>query len=125
MSVNPALTFMMASNLTIIANFKDAVKPTNAITFPLANEKWSNSVITVTGKAGDNVGVVGVGVQINNGGWQAATWAMATRRGARRICRLSLARISLKLRTGCGGQRVGDQYNQTSRRAGPGITGRL
>ena len=73
MSVNPALTFIMASNLTIIANFKDVARPTNAITFPLANEKWSNSVITVTGKAGDNVGVVGVGVQINNGGWVPAT----------------------------------------------------
>jgi formylglycine-generating enzyme required for sulfatase activity len=62
----------MASNLTITANFKDVTKPTNAITFPAANQTWSNSVITVTGKASDNVGVAAVWYQINNGGWAAA-----------------------------------------------------
>jgi hypothetical protein len=72
MSSNPKLTFVMASNLTIIANFKDVAKPVAAITFPTANLKWSNTNITVTGKASDNVGVTGVGVQINNGGWMAA-----------------------------------------------------
>ncbi len=73
MSANSTLTFTMASNLTIIANFKDVtppVKPT--VTFPTANQKWSNSVITLTGKANDNVGVVKVWVQINDGGWSAA-----------------------------------------------------
>jgi hypothetical protein len=73
MSANSTLTFTMASNLSIIANFKDVtppVKPT--ITFPTANQKWSNSVITVTGKASDNVGVAKVWVQINDGGWSAA-----------------------------------------------------
>jgi len=75
MSNNPKLTFTMASNLTIIANFRDVTKPTVAITFPTANQKWSNSVINVTGTASDNVGVTGVGVQINNGGWLAAETA--------------------------------------------------
>jgi len=76
MSANSTLTFTMASNLTIIANFKDVtppVKPT--ITFPTANQKWSNSVITVTGKASDNVGVAKVWVQINDGGWTAGETA--------------------------------------------------
>ena len=51
----------MASNLTITANFKDVTNPVKpAITFPVANQKWSNSVITVTGKASDNVGVAKV-----------------------------------------------------------------
>jgi hypothetical protein len=72
MTNKPALTFAMASNLLITANFKDVKSPTNLITFPGANQKWSNSVITVAGKAGDNVGVTAVGVQINNGGWTAA-----------------------------------------------------
>ena len=72
MSANPTLTFTMSSNLTIIANFRDVMKPTNAIAFPVANLKWSNTVITVTGKAGDNVAVAAVGVQINNGGWTLA-----------------------------------------------------
>jgi hypothetical protein len=72
MSVNPTLTFIMASNLTITANFKDVTKPVATITFPVTNQKWSNSVITVTGKASDNVGVTSVGIQINNGGWAEA-----------------------------------------------------
>ena len=75
MSSNPTLTFTMASNLTITANFKDVTKPVAAITFPVANQKWSNSVITVTGKASDNVGVIGVSIQINNGGWTLAQTA--------------------------------------------------
>ena len=75
MSSNPTLTFTMASNLTITANFKDVTKPVAAITFPVANQKWSNSVITVTGKASDNVGVTGVSIQINNGGWTLAQTA--------------------------------------------------
>jgi len=72
MSDNRTLTFTMSSNLTIIANFKDVTKPVTTITFPTANENRSNSVITVTGKASDNVGVAEVWVQINNGGWTAA-----------------------------------------------------
>ena len=70
---NAALTFTMSSNLMIIADFKDVTRPTNAITFPVANQTWSNYVITVTGKAGDNVGVAAVWCQFNNGGWAAAS----------------------------------------------------
>jgi hypothetical protein len=72
MTNKPTLLYPMASNLVVIAHFPDVTKPTNEITFPTANLKWSNSVVTVTGKAGDNVGVAGVGVQINQGGWLAA-----------------------------------------------------
>ena len=72
MSINPKLTFTMSSNLTINANFKDVAKPVSKITSPMANEKWTNSTITTTGKASDNVGVTGVWVQINNGGWVEA-----------------------------------------------------
>jgi len=73
MTTNKTLTFTMSSNLSITANFRDVTKPAMpAITFPVANQKWSNATITVTGKASDNVGVTDVGVQINNGGWVAA-----------------------------------------------------
>ena len=75
MTTASTLTFTMASNLSVTANFRDVTPPVASITFPTANQKWSNGVITVTGKTSDNVGVVGVGVQINHGSWVAAQMA--------------------------------------------------
>jgi len=72
MSASPALTFTMSSNLTITASFRDVQRPVNVITFPQVNQKWSNAVITVTGKASDNVGVSNVWWQLNNRGWSNA-----------------------------------------------------
>ncbi len=72
LTTNAALTFTMSSNLTITATCTDVTRPVNVITFPLVNQKWSNAVLTVTGKAGDNVGVSNVWCQINNGGWVLA-----------------------------------------------------
>jgi len=69
MTTNKSLTFTMASNLTIVANFADVTKPVATITYPTANLKWSDTNITVTGKASDNVGVAEVWCQINGGGW--------------------------------------------------------
>jgi hypothetical protein len=75
MSTNRTLTFTMSSNLTIIANFMDVARPVNVIKFPTVNKKWTNSVITVTGKAHDNVGVADVWFQINTNGWAEAETA--------------------------------------------------
>jgi hypothetical protein len=75
MSSNATLKFTMSSNLTIIANFKDTAKPVATTTYPTANLKWGGTNITVTGKASDNVGVVGVWVQMNGGGWMAVNSA--------------------------------------------------
>ena len=75
MSSNPDLSFTMASNLVITANFKDVTKPTLSITYPVNNLRVSNTVVTVSGKAADNVGVAGVGVRINDGDWVAADLA--------------------------------------------------
>jgi hypothetical protein len=75
MTNDPTLKFTMASNLTIIANFKDVTPPVATITFPTAKQLWSNTVITVTGKASDNVGVASVWVQINGGDWTEAETA--------------------------------------------------
>jgi hypothetical protein len=66
------LKFFMASNLTFIANFKDVTRPVCIITFPKVNQKWSNAVINVTGKASDNAGVSNVWYQLNGAGWVEA-----------------------------------------------------
>jgi hypothetical protein len=67
------LTFQMASNLTLIANFVDVTPPACAVTFPANNQRWSNSTITVTGTAKDNVQVSNVFCQVNSGNWTLAT----------------------------------------------------
>ena len=66
------LTFQMASNLVLNANFADTQKPTNQITAPIAGQHWSNAVFTVTGRAGDNVAVSNVLYSLNNTGWSNA-----------------------------------------------------
>ncbi|MGA2751056.1 MAG: Ig-like domain-containing protein, partial [Verrucomicrobiota bacterium] len=66
------LKFMMESNLAFTANFRDTISPTLTITYPAANQRVSNAVATVTGKAGDNVGVAGVWYQLNGEGWNPA-----------------------------------------------------
>jgi alpha-tubulin suppressor-like RCC1 family protein len=67
------LTFIMVSNLTLVANFKDTILPTLTITAPKANQKWSNALFTVTGTAKDNVAVSNVLFSLNHGGWTSAT----------------------------------------------------
>jgi formylglycine-generating enzyme required for sulfatase activity len=69
------LKFIMASNLTIIANFKDITPPTLKIVAPTVNEKWTNSLFTVTGTASDNVGVVDVYYSFNDSDWAPANTA--------------------------------------------------
>jgi glucose/arabinose dehydrogenase len=66
------LTFVMTSNLTFTANFVDVQAPLNVITFPPVNKKVTNTLLTVSGKATDNVGVTAVGVQLNGSGWYSA-----------------------------------------------------
>ena len=67
------LQFMMASNLTLQANFVDTNKPTVSITNLAAGQRVSNAVFTVKGTAGDNWQVSNVVCQINGGGWNSAT----------------------------------------------------
>ncbi len=67
------LTFMMASNLTLQANFLDTSKPTLSITNLAAGQRVSNAVFTVKGTASDNWQVSNVVCQLNGGGWNAAT----------------------------------------------------
>ena len=67
------LTFMMASNLTLLVNFADAIKPTNKITAPASGQHMTNALATVVGTASDNWKVAGVWYQLNNGSWNATT----------------------------------------------------
>ncbi len=78
MSNSPTLDFVMSTGLVITANFKDITPPTISITAPKANAKFSNDVITVSGKASDNVAVTSYGVRINNGSWNSTTASNAS-----------------------------------------------
>ncbi len=71
----PTLTFLMASNLSFIANFIDIAKPTVAITNIPVSGNVSNAAFTVKGKAGDNLSVSNVFYNLNNGGWLGADLA--------------------------------------------------
>ena len=63
------LTFMMASNLTLQANFLDVTRPTNKISAPATGQHMTNALATIVGAASDNWGVAGVWCQLNNGTW--------------------------------------------------------
>src|SRR5208282_2339370 len=67
------LTFMMASNLTLQANFLDTSKPTVSITNLASGQRVSNAVFTVKGTASDNWQVSNVVCQLNGGAWNSAT----------------------------------------------------
>jgi hypothetical protein len=67
------LQFMMASNLTLQANFLDVTRPTNKITAPTSGQHMTNALATVVGTASDNWKVAGVWYQLNNGAWNPTT----------------------------------------------------
>ena len=67
-----AVHFNMVSNLSLTATFVDVQKPTLTITAPKPAQRWSNSVVNVTGVAKDNVGVASVWVQANGGAWTSS-----------------------------------------------------
>lgn len=69
---NPAahLAFIMRSNLTLIANFKDITPPSVVITSPVPRQTVSNATITATCRATDNVGIEALFYQLNGGVWE-------------------------------------------------------
>jgi hypothetical protein len=71
-TTKPALSFVMATNLTLLATFVDTNPPILAVTAPVANQRMTNAVAGVGGVAGDNWGVAGVWYQLNGGGWALA-----------------------------------------------------
>jgi hypothetical protein len=69
----PTVLFMMASNLTLTANFVETSKPVVTITNLTANKRVNGGTITVAGTASDNWQLTGVWCQANASGWLAAT----------------------------------------------------
>ncbi len=70
---NPTLSFVMAPNLTLTANFVDVTRPVAVILSPKVHQTLTSAAFTVTGKASDNVGVTRVYFQLNGAGWNPAT----------------------------------------------------
>ena len=67
------LQFMMVTNLTLTANFADVTRPTLNLVTPASYQRVSNTMFTVTGKAGDNVAVGTVCYSLNGSVWTTAT----------------------------------------------------
>ena len=66
------LSFIMATNLSFTANFVDVQRPTLSLTAPAPNQRWSNGVFQIAGKANDNAAVSNVFYQFDGGGWTLA-----------------------------------------------------
>ncbi len=66
------ITFVMASNLTFTANFKDNTRPVNVILSPTKSQRVIAAPFAATGKAMDNTGVTAVWFRVNTGAWAAA-----------------------------------------------------
>lgn len=75
LSTNRAMPFLMQSNLVLTATFVDVMRPTNTITVPMPNQRWSNAIFTVAGKVTDNGPISNVWCQVNSGGWSNAQTA--------------------------------------------------
>jgi cyclophilin family peptidyl-prolyl cis-trans isomerase len=72
-STNAVLSFTMATNMSLTANFLNKTKPVIAITNLVTGQRVSNSVFTVRGTARDNWLVGGVQYQLNSMGWTSAS----------------------------------------------------
>lgn len=71
-AATPRLTFQVASNEVFTAHFVDNQRPILAILSPKPSQKEDAADLVVSGKAGDNVGVTAVYVQLNGTGWYPA-----------------------------------------------------
>jgi hypothetical protein len=72
------LQFMMASNLTLQANFLDVTKPTISITAPPSGQHMTNALANFAGTASDNWKVNAVWYQLTNTVLTSGTWSLAT-----------------------------------------------
>jgi hypothetical protein len=80
------ITFVMQSNLTLVATFYDNTRPQITVTSPAGNVRVTNGVITVSGTASDNVALSRVLYRLGNNAFQPATgtasWSFTTSLGA-------------------------------------------
>lgn len=66
------LTFVMRSNLTLVATFRDNSNPIITVASPAGNVRVTNGLVTVSGTASDNVGVAQVLYRLGNSAFQLA-----------------------------------------------------
>ena len=69
---NPVLSFTMVSDLTLSANFVGAQIPSLHIKLPAGGQRFTNSIITVTGTSNDDTEIAKVFLQVNNNQWAGA-----------------------------------------------------
>ena len=67
------LKFLMASNLTFVANIGDIIKPTIAVTSVVTNYGGNPTSLFISGTAADNIAVTNVQYSLNNAAWTNAT----------------------------------------------------
>ncbi len=70
-----ALSFTMATNLSLTANFADATAPTLAITNPVSGQQVRSNQFNIGGASGDNWSVANVLYSFNHAGWSNALTA--------------------------------------------------
>ncbi len=71
-STAPTLKFMMESNLTVLANFKDVTRPALKVTNLVNNQQWGYSSVPIKGWAKDNAQVTNVQYRLGSGDWLTA-----------------------------------------------------
>ena len=71
-STVPTLKFMMESNLTLLANFKDVTRPALKVTNLVNNQQWGYSSVPIKGWASDNAQVTNVQYRLGSGDWLTA-----------------------------------------------------
>ena len=73
---NGASNNLVTQSFTVtVRAFNDTNRPTVQITVPTSNQQLTNSVTTMTGKAGDNIAVAAVYYSLNGSAWAAASTA--------------------------------------------------
>jgi len=73
LTASASLSFLMASNLTLAANFGYLGKPTITVTSTTTNSDGYPADFVIHGSATDKVGVTNVYYQLNGGIWQTAS----------------------------------------------------
>jgi len=66
------ITFIMQSNMVLVANFRETQRPTVTITTPINNSKLGSNTVTMIGKATDVWVVTNVSYSVNSGQWTKA-----------------------------------------------------
>jgi uncharacterized repeat protein (TIGR03803 family) len=70
---NATVQFVMASNLTLQANFKETAKPTLTISSPASGSHMTNALATIIGSSSDDWLVTGIWRQLNSNSWALVT----------------------------------------------------